>query len=114
VAALQLVALDGLAGLEVELVRARIGDRAVAESAVVGSPDLIRGTIVKAFVVLKPGFEPSERLVKDIQTHVRKNTAPYKYPRAIEFTNDLPKTLSGKIRRGELRVRELERFNSSR
>ncbi|HNS83231.1 MAG TPA: acyl-CoA synthetase, partial [Methanolinea sp.] len=87
---------------------------AVAESAVVGSPDLIRGTIVKAFVVLKPGFEPSERLVKDIQTHVRKNTAPYKYPRAIEFTNDLPKTLSGKIRRGELRVRELERFNSSR
>ncbi|OPX70955.1 MAG: Acetyl-coenzyme A synthetase [Methanoregulaceae archaeon PtaB.Bin009] len=87
---------------------------AVAESAVVGSPDLIRGTIVKAFVVLKPGFEPSERLVKDIQTHVRKNTAPYKYPRAIEFTHDLPKTLSGKIRRGELRVRELERFNSSR
>ena len=86
---------------------------AVAESAVVGSPDLIRGTIVKAFVVLKPGYEPSERLIKDIQSHVRKNTAPYKYPRAIEFVSELPKTLSGKIRRGELRRKELERFNNS-
>ncbi len=86
---------------------------AVAESAVVGSPDLIRGTIVKAFVVLKPGFEPSERLIKDIQTFVRKNTAPYKYPRAIEFMTELPKTISGKIKRNELRIRELEKFNTS-
>jgi len=86
---------------------------AVAESAVVGSPDLIRGTIVKAFVVLKPGFEPSERLIKDIQTFVRKNTAPYKYPMAIEFVTELPKTISGKIKRNELRIRELEKFNTS-
>lgn len=83
---------------------------AVQESAVVGSPDLIRGTIVKAFVVLKQEYEPSERLVKDIQAFVRKNTAPYKYPRAIEFVSDLPKTLSGKIKRNELREKEMRSF----
>jgi len=83
---------------------------AVAESAVVGTPDLIRGTIVKAFVVLKPGYEPSERLVRDIQSHVRRTTAPYKYPRAIEFVHELPKTLSGKIKRNELRDAEQEKF----
>jgi len=93
-----------------EVESALIEHPAVAESAVVGSPDLIRGTIVKAFIVLKPGFEPSEKLVRDIQAFVRKNTAPYKYPRAIEFVAELPKTLSGKIKRGELRQMELERF----
>ncbi len=82
---------------------------AVQESAVVGSPDLIRGVIVKAFIVLRPGFEPSETLIRDIQSHVRRTTAPYKYPRAIEFVDELPKTLSGKIRRNELRQRELEK-----
>jgi acetyl-CoA synthetase len=82
---------------------------AVQESAVVGSPDLIRGVIVKAFIVLKQGFEPSETLIKDIQSHVRRTTAPYKYPRAIEFVDDLPKTLSGKIRRNELRQREMQK-----
>ncbi|MDD5686015.1 MAG: acyl-CoA synthetase, partial [Methanoregulaceae archaeon] len=84
---------------------------AVQESAVVGSPDLIRGTIVKAFIVLKPGYDPSERLVKDIQNHVRSTTAPYKYPRAVEFVKDLPKTLSGKIKRNELRANEFARFS---
>ncbi|HUU75577.1 MAG TPA: AMP-binding protein [Methanoregulaceae archaeon] len=84
---------------------------AVQESAVVGSPDLIRGTIVKAFIVLKQGYEPSERLIKDIQNHVRRITAPYKYPRAVEFVDELPKTMSGKIRRSELRQRELARFS---
>jgi acetyl-CoA synthetase len=79
---------------------------AVAESAVVGSPDPIRGDIVKAFIVLKPGFEPSGQLVADLQEHVKRVTAPYKYPRAIEFVTSLPKTHSGKIRRHELRERE--------
>ena len=97
-----------------EVESALIEHPAVAESAVVGSPDLIRGTIVKAFIVLKPGFEPSEKLVRDIQAFVRKNTAPYKYPRAIEFVAELPKTISGKIKRGELRQKELEKFANHR
>ena len=82
---------------------------AVAESAVVGSPDEVRGYIVKAFVVLAEGYEPSKELVHDIQTHVRKETAPYKYPREIEFVKSLPKTVSGKIRRVELRELEEKR-----
>jgi acetyl-CoA synthetase len=80
---------------------------AVKEAAVVGSPDVIRGMIVKAYIVLKEGFQPSEQLAKDIQKFVKKHTAPYKYPRAIEFTDDLPKTISGKIKRNVLREREL-------
>ncbi|MGI2326336.1 acyl-CoA synthetase MbcS [Planococcus sp. YIM B11945] len=79
---------------------------AVQECAVVGSPDEIRGTIVKAFVVLVSGNEPSEELVKGLQEHVKELTAPYKYPRAIEFLQELPKTASGKIRRVELRQLE--------
>ena len=82
---------------------------AVAEAAVVGSPDPIRGLIVKAFVVLKPGREPSDALATDLQEQVKRLTAPYKYPRSIEFTETLPKTISGKIRRNELRERELQR-----
>jgi acyl-coenzyme A synthetase/AMP-(fatty) acid ligase len=80
---------------------------AVMESAVVGSPDPDRGNIVKAFVVLRPGFEPSEQLAKELQDHCKRVTAPYKYPRAIEFIAELPKTRSGKIRRVELRQAEL-------
>jgi acyl-coenzyme A synthetase/AMP-(fatty) acid ligase len=79
---------------------------AVKESAVVASPDVMRGEIVKAFVVLAPGNEPSRALVLELQQHVRSVTAPYKYPRAIEFVSELPKTVSGKIRRGELRKKE--------
>lgn len=82
---------------------------AVQECAVVGSPDEIRGTIVKAFVVLVPGTEPTEDLVKDLQNHVKELTAPYKYPRAIEFLEQLPKTASGKIRRVELRQKEMKK-----
>jgi acetyl-CoA synthetase len=85
---------------------------AVAEAAVVGSPDAIRGLIVKAFVVLKPGYEPSDTLARDLQGHVKRVTAPYKYPRAIEFTESLPKTISGKILRNELRERELQKFRT--
>jgi len=82
---------------------------AVAESAVVGSPDELRGTIVKAFIILAPGVTASDALVKEIQDHVKRETAPYKYPREIEFVAELPKTVSGKIRRVELRKLEEDR-----
>lgn len=82
---------------------------AVLECAMVPSPDILRGEIVKVFVVLKEGYEPSENLVKDIQQHVKRITAPYKYPRAVEFIKELPKTISGKIKRRELRMVEFEK-----
>ena len=78
------------------------GGKAVAESAVVAKPDATRGEIVKAYVVLAKGFAPSDELVRDIQDFCRNLTAPYKYPREIEFLEALPKTISGKIRRVEL------------
>ncbi len=78
----------------------------VQECAVVASPDEVRGNIVKAFVVVKEGVESSTGLVKELQDHVKELTAPYKYPRQIEFMDELPKTTSGKIRRVELRKKE--------
>jgi acetyl-CoA synthetase len=77
---------------------------AVGESAVVGKPDELRGEIVKAFVILAPGHEPSDGLKQEIQDFVKNLTAPYKYPREIEFRAELPKTISGKIRRTDLRA----------
>ena len=74
-----------------------------AECAITGVPDPIRGQVVKATIVLAKGFEPSEELKKEIQTYVKKQTAPYKYPRVVEFVDELPKTISGKIRRVEIR-----------
>jgi acyl-coenzyme A synthetase/AMP-(fatty) acid ligase len=82
---------------------------AVLESAVVATPDADRGSIVKAFVKLRPGAEPGERLVTELQEHCKRITAPYKYPREIEFIDELPKTVSGKIRRVELRRQEESR-----
>ncbi len=82
---------------------------AVAESAVIAAPDEMRGEIVKACVVLAPGYDPSPELADELKEHVKKVTAPYKYPREIEFMESLPKTISGKIRRVELRERERQR-----
>ena len=95
-----------------EVESALVEHQAVAEAAVVASPDEIRGQIVKAFVVLAPGHSPSDALVGVLQEHVRRVTAPYKYPRELEFVEDLPKTISGKIRRTELRQHELRRKGS--
>ncbi|HWL25334.1 MAG TPA: acyl--CoA ligase [Ureibacillus sp.] len=84
---------------------------AVKECAVVASPDEIRGNIVKAFVVLRdPQLKTSPTIVKELQDHVKTITAPYKYPRSIEFIDELPKTSSGKIRRIELRQKEFNQF----
>jgi acyl-coenzyme A synthetase/AMP-(fatty) acid ligase len=82
---------------------------AVLESAVVATPDADRGSIVKAFVKLRPGAEPGEHLIVELQEHCKRITAPYKYPREIEFIAELPKTVSGKIRRVELRRQEESR-----
>lgn len=77
---------------------------AVVECAVTAAPDDVRGQVVKASIVLAPEYQPgSEALVKEIQNHVKQTTAPYKYPRIVEFVTELPKTISGKIRRVEIR-----------
>jgi acetyl-CoA synthetase len=86
---------------------------AVAEAAAVASPDERRGSVVKAFVVLAAGHEPSDELVKDIQTHVRNRLSAYHYPRLVEFVPSLPKTLTGKIRRIELREAEARRVRDA-
>src|SRR3954447_13584710 len=91
-----------------EVESACIEHPAVREAAAVASPDEVKGNVVKAFIVLAAGHEPSDELVKDIQRHVRDRLSAYAYPRKIEFVDDLPKTLTGKIRRIELREREME------
>lgn len=75
----------------------------VLECAITGTPDPIRGQVVKATIVLANGYEPSEELKKDVQSYVKRQTAPYKYPRVVEFVEELPKTISGKIRRVTIR-----------
>ena len=88
-----------------EVESALIEHPAVAEAAVVGKGDPMRGTVVKAFCILAPGYEASDQLASELQEHVKTVTAPYKYPREIEFVSELPKTISGKIRRVELRAK---------
>jgi len=86
-----------------EVESALLEHSAVLECAITGVPDEERGTIVKATVVLAKGFTASEELKIELQNHVKKTTAPYKYPRIVEFVNELPKTISGKIRRVQIR-----------
>jgi acetyl-CoA synthetase len=81
---------------------------AVLECAITGVPDEVRGQVVKATVVLAKGYYPSDELVQALQEHVKKVTAPYKYPRIIEFEPSLPKTISGKIRRVEIREGDIQ------
>ena len=76
---------------------------AVADAAVVAAPDDERGSVVRAVVVLRDGHAPSEHLARDLQDHVKAETAPYKYPRIVDFAPDLPRTPSGKLRRAALR-----------
>ena len=91
-----------------EVESACLEHEAVAEAAVVASPDERRGNVVKAFIVLASGHSSSDELVADIQRLVRERLSAYAYPRRIEFVDDLPKTLTGKIRRIELRQKEME------
>jgi 2-aminobenzoate-CoA ligase len=90
-----------IAGPEVE--GALLAHAAVAECGVVGAPDPERGTVVKAFVVLKEGNLPTPEMARALQEHVKSAIAPYKYPRAIEFVPSLPRTETGKLQRFKLR-----------
>ena len=76
---------------------------AVAEAAVVAAPDAERGSVVRAVVVLRDGHTPSDALARELQDHVKAETAPYKYPRIVEFAAELPRTATGKVRRAALR-----------
>ena len=86
-----------------EVESALISHPSVLECAITGTPDAVRGQIVKATVVLAKEYEPSYELKKELQNHVKNVTAPYKYPRVVEFVDELPKTISGKIRRVQIR-----------
>lgn len=86
-----------------EVESALVAHPAVVECAITGAPDPIRGQVVKATVVLAKGYEGTPELTKELQNYVKKNTAPYKYPRVIEYVDELPKTVGGKIKRAEIR-----------
>jgi acyl-coenzyme A synthetase/AMP-(fatty) acid ligase len=87
-----------------EVESALVSHPAVAEAAVVAAPDDERGSVVRAVVVLRDGQTPSDALARELQDHVKAQTAPYKYPRVVDFAPDLPKTASGKVRRADLRA----------
>ncbi len=90
-----------------EVESALVSHPAVAEAAVVAEPDDERGSVVRAVIVLRDGYSAAPALARDLQEHVKEHTAPYKYPRIIEFAAELPKTASGKVRRAALRAHEL-------
>ena len=87
-----------------EVESALVAHPAVAEAAVVAAPDEERGSVVRAVVVLRDGWAPGDALARELQEHVRGQTAPYKYPRIVDFATELPKTASGKVRRAQLRA----------
>jgi acyl-coenzyme A synthetase/AMP-(fatty) acid ligase len=87
-----------------EVESALVGHEAVAEAAVVAAPDEERGAVVRAVVVLREGYSPGDALARELQDHVKHETAPYKYPRIVDFAEQLPRTSSGKVRRAELRA----------
>ena len=89
-----------------EVESALVAHPAVVECAVTAAPDPIRGKVVKATIVLAKGYEPSGELVKELQNHVKHTTAPYKYPRVVEFVDELPKTVGGKIKRKQIRTQD--------
>ncbi|MDD4332003.1 MAG: acetyl-CoA synthetase, partial [Methanosarcinaceae archaeon] len=89
-----------------EVESALIQHPAVLECAITGTPDPVRGQVIKATIVLTKDYIASEELKKELQNHVKKVTAPYKYPRVVEFVEELPKTISGKIRRVEIRDKD--------
>ncbi len=91
-----------------EVESALIEHPAEMECAITGAPDPVRGQVVKASVILAKGYEASDALAKELQEHVKRVTAPYKYPRIVEFVTELPKTISGKIRRAEIRQEDAE------
>jgi acetyl-CoA synthetase len=87
-----------------EVESALVSHPAVAEAAAVAAPDELRGQVVRAVVVLRDGYTPGAALAEELQNHVKSETAPYKYPRIVDFAPELPKTPSGKIKRAELRA----------
>ena len=86
-----------------EVESALVAHPAVVECAVTAAPDPVRGKVVKASIILAKGYEPSDELTKELQDHVKHTTAPYKYPRIVEYVDDLPKTIGGKIKRKMIR-----------
>ena len=84
----------------------------VMEVAVTGVPSEIRGQVVKATIILNKGYEASDELKKELQEYVKHETAPYKYPRIIEFVDALPKTISGKIQREMIRRADIEKYST--
>ena len=90
-----------------EVESALVSHDAVLEAAVTGVPDPVRGQAIKATVVLNDGFEPGDKLTRELQDHVKQVTAPYKYPRIINYVEELPKTISGKIKRQAIRSRDM-------
>ena len=87
---------------------------AVTEVAVTAVPDPIRGQAVKATIVLSKGYTASDELTKELQNYVKTHTAPYKYPRVVEFVDELPKTISGKIRRVQLREEDKQKAEQNK
>ena len=94
-----------------EVESAVLSHEAVSNCAITAYPDEVRGQIVKATIILQPGFEASDELTKDIQNHVKRVTAPYKYPRMVEYVDEIPETISGKTRRVEIRENDQKKVN---